>query len=237
MNYAAAKVYKIYSPTRPELGEYYGTTCQPLSKRMAQHRSDHKHNRSSTKAAAIIESGDASIILVEACVGVTSKEELNAREAHWIRNNECVNRAVPGRTRAEYYAEHKEEIAAAVKAYCAEHKEEIAATRKAYRDKHKEEMAAYQAVYRAEHKEEIAAYSADYYANNREARLAKAREYAAAHRVERAAYRAARAAVTAEYNREYAQRRRRQAAAAADAPAADAPAADAPAADAPAASP
>ena len=204
MNYAAAKVYKIYSPTQPELGEYYGTTCQPLSKRMAQHRSDHKYNRSSTKAAAIVRAGDASIILVEACAGVTSKEELNAREAHWIRNNECVNRAVPGRTRAEYYAEHKEEIAAAVKAYCAEHKEEIAATRKAYRAEHKEEAEAYQAVYRAEHKEEAAATAAVHYADNREARLAKAQEYAAAHRVERAAYRAARKAETAEYNREYA---------------------------------
>ena len=38
-----------------------------------------------------------------------NREERNAREGYWIRLNDCVNRVVIGRTKQEYYEQHKEE--------------------------------------------------------------------------------------------------------------------------------
>lgn len=150
MDYANGRIYRIESPSQPELGVYYGSTTQPLSKRMAHHRTTAKRGGGS-RSASIIAAGDAVIILVELCP-VTTKEELNAREAFWIRGNPCVNRNVPGRTRAEgsaaYRAAHKVEIAAQMAAYHATHKVEIASRQAAYRASRKVERAAYDAANR-----------------------------------------------------------------------------------------
>lgn len=149
-NYGNGKVYKIYSPSQPELGVYYGSTTQSLALRIGQHRSSAKAGLG-VKSAVIIAAGDAVIVLVELCP-VTTKEELTAREAFWIRENECVNKRVPGRTRAEssaaYRAAHKVEIAAQMAAYHATHKVEIATRQAAYRASRKVERAAYDAAYR-----------------------------------------------------------------------------------------
>jgi len=39
-----------------------------------------------------------------------SKAEPTAREAHYIRELDCVNERIPGRTRKEYYEKNKKEI-------------------------------------------------------------------------------------------------------------------------------
>jgi hypothetical protein len=149
-NYANGKVYKIYSPSQPELGDYYGSTTQSLALRIGQHRSNAKRGQCIT-SAVIIAAGDAVIVLVELCP-VGTKEELHAREAFWIRGNPCVNKVVPGRTVAEKSAYNAE--------YRATHKVTEAAYQADYRAAHKPERAAYHAAYSAAHKVEEAAYRA-----------------------------------------------------------------------------
>lgn len=106
-DYSKGKIYKIVSPSRPDLGCYYGSTCQPLSHRMGGHRNP----SNATKSRVLIDCGDAVIVLVER-VPCGSKEELRRAEAHYILGGACVNKAVPGRTPAEYRAATSEYRAA-----------------------------------------------------------------------------------------------------------------------------
>jgi hypothetical protein len=67
------------------------------------------------------------IELLELCP-CSCVDELRKCEGKWIRDLDCVNRKIEGRTKKEYYEEHKEEI----KTYQQENKEEIAEHRKAH---------------------------------------------------------------------------------------------------------
>jgi hypothetical protein len=114
-NYANAKIYQVISPNHPV--PYIGSTTQPLCKRMASHRK--KNNSCSSRI--LIESGDAYIELIEE-FPCENKEQLNKREGELIRERECVNHQVAGRTRSQwiidveygkrYYDEHREQLKA-----------------------------------------------------------------------------------------------------------------------------
>ena len=90
-NLQNCKIYKITSLNNPEM-IYYGHTCQTLAQRFAGHKSS--SNKSTSKK--IIEMGDAVILLVE-YFPCNSVYEANAREAHFILNNMCVNKNIPSR--------------------------------------------------------------------------------------------------------------------------------------------
>jgi hypothetical protein len=140
INYQNSKIYKIYS-TSLEL-TYYGSTTQPLNKRMYGHR---KRNDGCT-SKSLIDAGDAVISLVES-YPCDRKEELIARERYYIEGNECVNKRIPGRKRAEWYAENREKCAA------------------------------YSKEYHVIHKKRLKEYSAKYNAANRVARLKASKKY------------------------------------------------------------
>lgn len=97
MDYANAKIYRIEVPSRPDLLPYYGATCSTLTKRLNGHR----NGRRDTRSRDLMECEDVSIVLMEA-YPCHNKDELNAREAWWIRNNECCNRNIPDRSEKEY---------------------------------------------------------------------------------------------------------------------------------------
>ena len=84
-NYQNSKVYSIRSLSRPEL-IYVGSTTQPLSKRMGQHRTD-----KGCVSKEIIAIGDAYIELIEnyPCV---DKNQLLARENSYMRGLDCLNK-------------------------------------------------------------------------------------------------------------------------------------------------
>lgn len=174
MDYAAAKIYKIESPSRPELGVYYGATTQTLAKRMSSHRCNLKQGKP-IRSSSIIAAGDAVISLVEQCV-VTSKVELAAREAHWIKLNDCVNKATPGQTPKEYREANRDKITA----YYAANRDKKAAYRSEYNAANREQLNAKQKVYNAANREQINARRAEWRAANREQINAKAVAYRAA---------------------------------------------------------
>jgi selenocysteine-specific translation elongation factor len=85
---------------------YYGSTTQPLYKRLYEHKKYYKHslkNECITKLTAfkIIEGGNFDIILVEE-YPCQNKSQLERRERFYIESNECVNKNVPTRTQKEY---------------------------------------------------------------------------------------------------------------------------------------
>ena len=100
------KVYKIVSDSTDKV--YYGSTKQPLYKRLYGHKSTYNRylkgkRPGKTTSFEIMKFGDAQIFLVEE-LECTSKEQLHARERFHIESNECVNHVHPGRTAKELYA-------------------------------------------------------------------------------------------------------------------------------------
>lgn len=156
-DYSRSKVYRITSGDLTYIGS---TTELTLARRLSAHVTDYKqwkagkgHNITSFR---VIELGNYEITLLELCP-CHSRDELTARERYWVETIPCVNRCVPGRTRAEYKEDNKEFIIEIQKKYYQEHKEEA----KQYREDHKEE-----------HNEQ----SKSYYHKNREKILAKRKE-------------------------------------------------------------
>ena len=110
--YERGKIYAIKSYLTEQV--YVGSTCEiNLSSRMAQHRSGfRKYTRiggSCTTSRLILQHGDAYIELLE-LFPCNTKDELLKREGHHIRNTNCVNKIMPGRTPLEYRIDNAESI-------------------------------------------------------------------------------------------------------------------------------
>ena len=103
VDYSKAKIYRIVCNETGE--QYFGSTTQTLSLRIAQHRM----TSNTTKAKQIIERGNYEIILCEE-FPCENKEQLNKCERKWIEENECLNKNIPGRNPTEYRLENKERI-------------------------------------------------------------------------------------------------------------------------------
>jgi hypothetical protein len=151
-NYQNSKIYKIVSPSNPDL-VYYGSTTQKLSVRMAEHR------RNTTASKEILCFDDAIILLVEnyPCF---NKEELHKKEGEYILNNNCVNKYVAGRSMKQYREDNKEHIKEYNKKYKEENKEMIKEYREENKDKAKE--------YREENKDKAKEYHKKYYEDNKD---------------------------------------------------------------------
>jgi hypothetical protein len=100
-NYKLGKIYKIVSPSHPEVPPYFGSTCQSLSMRMAGHRADFKRGKLGTSKKLMCFE-DAIILLVEE-YPCENREQLCTREGEIMINSvERSNKHIAGRTRAEY---------------------------------------------------------------------------------------------------------------------------------------
>ena len=113
INYDQSKVYKIWSPQGDKI--YIGsTTKQYLSQRMTSHRNDYNCWKSGkghfvTSYSIFDEYGldNCNIELLEA-KPCSSKDELHALEGKYMRELQCVNKCIAGRTHKEYYEENKD---------------------------------------------------------------------------------------------------------------------------------
>jgi fructose-1,6-bisphosphatase len=101
-NYQKGKIYKLYSPSSNLV--YYGSTTQLLSTRLAKHifcfnnKETYKYNNS---AFLVIEKQDYKMELVKH-FPCNNKQQLCIEEGNYIKNNECVNKYIAGRTAEEY---------------------------------------------------------------------------------------------------------------------------------------
>jgi len=109
--YQRGKIYKIVDNTTDNI--YIGSTCEPtLARRLAKHVGDYTHHLKNPKARhpttsfSLFKNGNYNIILIEQCP-CNSKDELFARERHYIELLDCVNKVIPGRTQKEYQKTEK----------------------------------------------------------------------------------------------------------------------------------
>ena len=145
VNYANGKIYKIVSDQTEKC--YVGSTTKKyLSDRMSNHRNDRKRYQLGKQhyvtSYEILKYDDCKIILLEN-YPCQSKDQLHARERHYIENLNCVNKVIPTRKMKEYYQDNKESIAKQMKEYREINKESIAKHKKKYRQTNKEEIQAH----------------------------------------------------------------------------------------------
>jgi hypothetical protein len=164
--YQKGKIYKIV-----DIGYnrcYFGSTIQELSSMMAGHRRDYKRFHDGTYYRLVSfdifdEYGldNSKIELVES-FPCNSKSELEARLGFYIKNNECINKQIAGRSKKQYQIDNKEQIAI---------------KRKERRQQNKELVSTYNKTYREAHKEAIALKHKEYFQANKEAIALKKRAY------------------------------------------------------------
>lgn len=105
-DYKNAKIYKLWSPEGNDI--YIGATTQKLCSRKASHIADTKRKKCMSRIL-YEKYNDVRIELLE-CFPCENKDELNKKEGEYIRNNNCVNKDIPGRTGKEWYEDNKEKV-------------------------------------------------------------------------------------------------------------------------------
>ena len=111
MNYNSARIYKIYNTFDDAV--YVGSTCQPLSKRMAWHRIQMNDTKKQNRQLYVKmnELGvDRFFIELIETYPCASREELRKKEGHFIREMGNLNMCIAGRNMTEYRKETKEHI-------------------------------------------------------------------------------------------------------------------------------
>ena len=109
VNYHNSKIYKIVCNVTG-LNYIGSTTKQYLSQRLDTHKSGYKRflNGFSTNYVTsfkVLENRNFEIVLLELC-NCETKDELHARERHYIETVICVNKNIAGRKPPEYYKEY-----------------------------------------------------------------------------------------------------------------------------------
>jgi hypothetical protein len=115
-NYQNSKIYKLYA-ILPDgsIISYYGATTKDLRVRLAGHVQSFKKGECIT-SGQIIAAGNYNIMLMEN-YPCSSREELSAREQHYILYYECVNKVVPLRTNKEWRFDNMEKVKEGKKRY------------------------------------------------------------------------------------------------------------------------
>ena len=141
--YNNAKIYKITDNDYNKC--YIGSTCESLSQRLARHRYNY-HNAKQwntlTSANRLFDEfgmENCKIELIE-CFPCESREELLKREGFHIKNNNCINRCVAGRTIEEWKEDNKEHYQHMRKEYSIKNKEYICNKTKEYYQKNRDSI-------------------------------------------------------------------------------------------------
>lgn len=161
VNYQLGKIYKMESPSGLI---YIGSTCEPtLARRLAGHKRDYKSWKNGkfsyvTSFKLFEEDEDNTQIYLIKKFPCDNKDELHAEEGKTIKEHNCVNKNIAGRTKKEwaddnqekikeyqkeYYEKNKDTILEADKVHYQENKTKILEAVKQYREKNLEKIKIY----------------------------------------------------------------------------------------------
>ena len=141
-DYSKGKIYKLWSPQGEEI--YIGSTTNTLAKRKGEHKQE---NYDCCSKILFEKYGDVRIELIEE-YPCKNKMELNRREGHHIRNTDCVNKCVAGRTNKEWREDNKDVISQKKKEYYQINKEKIKEYKKELYENNKEKILEYNKKWR-----------------------------------------------------------------------------------------
>jgi hypothetical protein len=147
-DYSKGKIYKLECYTTKLI--YIGSTIQPLIQRLQSHKRDYKKYLNGKywfiTSFKILENDNYDIVLLEECP-CDNKEQLHAKEAEYIRNNECVNKFIPNRSKKEYYNDNINKIKEQKKQYANKNKDKILEQKKQYYSNNKDKIKEYKKQY------------------------------------------------------------------------------------------
>ena len=143
VNYNNGKIYKIEPKVVHDIEEIHigSTTKTFLSQRLVAHRSDYKRWKDNKRNKVQTSK---------------SKDELLARERHYIQTLPCLNKVVVGRSPMEYYKDNRDQLIAQMKEYNANNRKSVADYQKEYRDNNCEKIAEYKKAYKEANREKVA---------------------------------------------------------------------------------
>tara|TARA_R110000822_G_scaffold299451_1_gene422428 strand:- start:224 stop:736 length:513 start_codon:yes stop_codon:yes gene_type:complete len=122
-DYSLGKIYMIYPKVEDadEGDVYYGSTTNTLARRMSEHR------RKECSSKILFDKYGVENCFIELVENYPceTKDELNKKEGEYIRNYKCVNKAIPGRTRKEYYIDNSDKVKEYKKQYYIENIDNI----------------------------------------------------------------------------------------------------------------
>jgi hypothetical protein len=131
MDYSNGKIYMIEPTCEYEDGDiYYGSTASTLVKRLSQHKN--KSNKCRSKILIEKYGRDNIKIILIKYFPCQNKSELTAEEGKYQRANKCINKAIAGRTKSEYYQDNSEMISEIRKLYYHDNTDKINEYQKLY---------------------------------------------------------------------------------------------------------
>lgn len=150
--YLQSIIYKLYSPSHPDVNPYYGSSKNSLYRRRENHKIDYKRGKKST--AFLILCYDDWVMEVVENFSCETVEQLRQREGWWISNHPCVNKRNPGTGTGatwreqndmssyykQYYEKNKEQLKQNAKQRYEENKEQCKINIKKWRETHKEQV-------------------------------------------------------------------------------------------------
>ena len=145
--YSNGKIYKIVDNGYTMC--YYGSTVQTLSKRLSSHKFDYVRYKTGcrthlTSVFSIFDTygvENCKIELVET-FPCNSKEELHRKEGQYIKESDCVNKKIAGRTNRERYEDNIDKIRENSKEYRLAHQDKQMQYMKTYYQDNKEALTA-----------------------------------------------------------------------------------------------
>jgi len=154
VNYENGKIYTIRSYKTDLV--YVGSTTQPLSKRMYDHKLNYnkwlKNSKNYTSSVEIFKLDDEPYIELVKNYSCNCKDELHKEEGKYIRKLKCVNKYIAGRSSKERYEENKEIRKENMKEYYKDNKEKMKEYYKEYNEKNKEMLKIKNKEYYEKHK-------------------------------------------------------------------------------------
>jgi hypothetical protein len=178
-DYTKGMIYMLEPSIDYDEGDiYYGSTTQPLYKRFFEHKKSFRYNRK-YKSKMIFEKygvENVKIILIKnySCL---NKQELEAEEAKYIRENKCVNACIPGRSYTEWRETNKERLQEKNKIYNENNKEKIKKDKKLYYEMKKDRFKEKSKIYRELNQEKIKELNKEWCEENKEELKEKKKEY------------------------------------------------------------
>ena len=123
-DYQKAKIYKIVDLNEEMI--YVGSTCETLSRRISNHRANYKCKRFYSSHDIFDKYGmdNCKILLIEN-YSCNSKEELLKKEGEYIKQLNCINKNISGRTKKEWYEDNKDKKKAYDKQYREKQKKKV----------------------------------------------------------------------------------------------------------------
>ena len=164
--YQNGKIYKIVDVGYNE--QYFGSTTVELSTRMSRHRAKYREYNKTQKSFYSsfilfdkygIENCKIELVEIYPC---DSKDELTRKEGQWIKNVDCVNKCVAGRTKKEYHDDNLDQIKLKKKEYRLKHLEQENQRSRNYRENHRAERIEYDRKYYNDNKERILELQCEY---------------------------------------------------------------------------